>query len=995
MKRKSALFNILLVVIFLTVGLSSPVKAADPGEIQISLIRSTTDSVRFEVEIPWSAVTIDNVELENGTFSRVSLPGSAVTDQTGAPELPVIGQMVAVPFGVEVELRVEPGKQRVLAIDHPVIPVPEQVAEQQVPGDLSLPEYILDYTPDPSFYSGTVYPSIIGKIANEGIMRQQRVVGVALYPVEYDPANATLTVYESFTVTLAFRGNAVINQAAAEPESLAYEEFFRGVLLNYETSRDWSLSAAEQSTLTPGTLESVQPASLPWVPPDPAWRVLVREDGLYRLTYADLDEAGLDVDGLDPRTLKIYYLGEEIPARVYGEADGNFDSQDSLVFYALAPDSKYTLDNVYWLTYGGANGQRMQNRQVSEPTADIALSHEKRPGFEINKWYIPGMQGGDELERFLWASIIVGPGLSGNWTFTFPLAAPVEAPGQLDLELYGFTMHTEEHHATVSLNNTALGSIDWQGQTWAHFSASIPDDALQTGDNELKVTLDNTSGTLYDYIYVDKFTLAYTSAFLAEGDVLTYQYDLDTPVGFELAGFSASDLALIDVSSPIQPVELTGFNTLLDDMKFKLRFQEENGISGSHSYYAASSSAFLSAYAIEQDSPSSLQLPANGADHLVISHADFMSAADTLADYRQEQGLRAMTIDVQDIYDQFGYGIVSAEPIRAFLAYAYANWDAPAPTYVVLMGDGHYNPKGYNPAAYGTLWESYIPPYLAYADLSIGETAADNRYASIVGSDNLPDMQLGRMVVTTVDQANAFVEKIIAFEQSPVAWDVPVVAVADNTDLVANFPAISEILVQTSLPASVNVQRIYLGVTHGNVDSAREALISAINEGRFLVNYIGHGAQPQWGGHDNVAAYSGRLLGVEDVPGLTNQGMYPVISAMTCWEGYYINPQPGNSFVSLAEVITRAENKGAVASWSPTGASVANGHDIINRGLFKAIFTTKVPTIGQATQQSLQDLWATGTHLDLAETYLLFGDPALPMPLLKENYLHYLSIIFH
>jgi hypothetical protein len=330
-------------------------------------------------------------------------------------------------------------------------------------------------------------------------------------------------------------------------------------------------------------------------------------------------------------------------------------------------------------------------------------------------------------------------------------------------------------------------------------------------------------------------------------------------------------------------------------------------------------------------------------------------------------------VKIQDIYDQFGYGIVGKDPIHAFLSYAYQNWEAPAPSYVVLMGDGHYNPKGYNSGYYGTWRESFIPPYLTYADPYLGETVTDNRYVDITGDDPLPDMMLGRMAVMTEEQAAAFVNKIISYEQNPssIDWQSPVLAVADNSDSGGNFPAISQFLLSSSLPEEYQAQRVYLGVTHSTIADAKAAILAAINDGKFLVNYIGHGATYQW------ADGAGGLLAADDVVGLTNLNKYPIISAMTCKEGYYINPDlTAGDAESLAEVITRAENKGAIASWSPTGMSVATGHDIINRELFVAIFSDLVPRIGQATQQSLLDLWASGTYLDLIDTYLLFGDPA-------------------
>ena len=143
------------------------------------------------------------------------------------------------------------------------------------------------------------------------------------------------------------------------------------------------------------------------------------------------------------------------------------------------------------------------------------------------------------------------------------------------------------------------------------------------------------------------------------------------------------------------------------------------------------------------------------------------------------------------------------------------------------------------------------------------------------------------------------------------------------------------------------------------------------------MNYIGHAAQSQWAGYDVNPAFNGPLLSRNDVPTLNNQDRYPFVLAMTCWEGYFINPQPsGTNYDSLAETITRAQSKGAIGSWSPTGTSFVGGHDILDKQFFQSFFMENSDRIGQAIAESLIDLWSTGTHLDLIDTFMLFGDPA-------------------
>ena len=88
----------------------------------------------------------------------------------------------------------------------------------------------------------------------------------------------------------------------------------------------------------------------------------VGEEGMYKVTREDLTSLGLDAGSIDPRTLRIYGHGSgmlpqeagaypyddllESPVWVSGEADGNFDNGDYLLFYAASPHA-WAYSNTY------------------------------------------------------------------------------------------------------------------------------------------------------------------------------------------------------------------------------------------------------------------------------------------------------------------------------------------------------------------------------------------------------------------------------------------------------------------------------------------------------------------------------------------------------------------------------------------------------------------------------------------------------------------------
>ena len=116
--------------------------------------------------------------------------------------------------------------------------------------------------------------------------------------------------------------------------------------------------------------------------------------------------------------------------------------------------------------------------------------------------------------------------------------------------------------------------------------------------------------------------------------------------------------------------------------------------------------------------------------------------------------MRTKVVDVQDIYDEFNHGILNPRAIREFLNYAYHNWQPPAPTYVFLVGDTHFDVK--NEINFVPTIQVQIPGY--------GSTASDHQFVTFRGTDSFPDMLIGRVPSANRVEARIFVERTITYE---------------------------------------------------------------------------------------------------------------------------------------------------------------------------------------------------------------------------------------
>jgi len=819
----------------------------DTQAIQSTRLSVSQQGIQFDMIIPWTDLNLEPVQQDNTEFIQVSLPSGSKTAAPGAPELPLLTETIAIPFGVTLEITVTPGKSHTQHLSSPILPVPYQIPEWPLPDSdefqdgLSYISKVIEK--DQGIYSrDEPYPGNFGEISNIGVIRQQRVVGIALYPVHYNPVTNNLAIYESLHVSIAFQGEVKSTRSAVEVESPFYESLLRHTLLNYQESHAWRMQISEQNTFSLENIgvDGTRTGDIPWSPPSPSWRIKVGEDGFYQLTYDDLSAAGLDVENLNPQTFQLFHMGTQVTIQVDGEADSVFNPEDTILFYGQSIDDKYTADNVYWLTYGSEMGPWLRMtppRNVTPGSADLAESYPANLPREVNAIYWKKAPGTDELERFLWADFYASPKSStAPWIYNFNLENTSDGSGYLDLAMVGFTdfPNVPDHHAVIEINGVEIDNVTWDGRTWQEIHADIPSGTLTNGVNSLSISLPRDLGVATDYVRIDKFEITYQSVFQVSGSKMVFSYDIIEPVLFHLTGFTTSDLNLYDISDPNDVVQLLGYTITPEEPPFTIDFQEEEGIVSVKKYFVGDSSAYKSVVGIEEDTLSDLQSSLNGADQIIITHAEFLFQAEALAAYRNSQDLRTILVDVQDIYDEFGFGIVGITPIRDFLLYAYEHWESPAPSFVVLVGDGHYNPKGYNPSIYGALRENYIPPYLTMADTAWGETATDNRYVAFVGEDTLPDMMLGRLAVNSPD-------------------------------------GLSQQVLSCCLPSPYQAKRVYLGVTHADATSAKSAIIQEINSGVFLINYFGHGATQLWGG-------SGALLQTSDIQNLTNTNRYPIIA---------------------------------------------------------------------------------------------------------------------
>lgn len=962
---------------------------------------------RLETE----SYSLEEISIEGELYQDLAVTGAGPGGATGSPELPVVSVLIGVPPGALVELR---------ATARDVIQVGEKVRLPPVPH--SLPPHDeygaarLAYARDDVAYSADLWlPLEAARIAEDAWLRDQRLVRVEVFPFQYNAAQEALVWLRSLQVELVFHDGEVVERQAFDRTGNPFEAWLRASLLNYDSARDWRSN--------PGPTSAVSQTAAP-LAAGTRYKILADEEGLYRLTYADLQAAGLPVDSLDPRNLRLSNMGQETALLVIGEADGRFDGNDSIVFYgekfsgqrfaaiygdpsdlywlldncaaastcpAGAADfrrdeglhyEKYTQENVYWLELSDEPGLRMDTTPGAPGDAPLAEAYLETSRAEQSNLRWPNHFTGEETWfwnriRPVWSP--TNTAVTTTYTTTLSAIASGAYTATIRAEVVARSHDpttSPDHHTLFSINDYPLDDNLWDGAIRYAFEEEAPQSELIDGENRLHFTVHKAGAITAEDIYFDHFEIDYYRGFKPQNNRLFFTGAAPGPQRFEVEGFTTSDLFAFDLTDAYAPVRILGERT---GATASYTFSFEMDQHEDARYFVGSLSSFLSPKEISAYDPPDLRSGSNAADYIFITHRDFITPTQALAGYRSSRGMRTAVVDIDDLYNLFTGGIYNPVAIKRFLAYAYENWEPPAPAYALLVGDGHWNFMGDGAASYGEARPVRMPPYLVWSDPWQGEVDSSNLLAAFVGDDLLPDIMLGRAPVSSADQMQAIVDKTIAFESAAQAgWQQRALFAADNAEPEVDFKALSEAVSQR-LPTAIEVDPHYLDDYMGDgaecsVNNPCPAITAEITAslnitGASFLNYTGQGFVPAWAQE--------QILARSHIPTLDNGQRLPIVVDMTGLTGYWYHPV-SPAYSSLAVELLAAESRGAVATFSPSGMGL--GQEVLHAAFYDALFEDDVAALGEAAGFSKLALYETGKHHELINSFTVFGDPALRFP---------------
>jgi len=689
-------------------------------------------------------------------------------------------------------------------------------------------------------------------------------------------------------------------------------------------------------------------------------KLSVSQEGLHKVTRGELVAAGVPADRLVGDQMRLFCRTWE--TAIYVSTEGLFGADDFFLFWAQPYESTYTKTNVYWFGFG-ADGQRMDQRSGLLIPGDPAIvSYRHRTVYSPELMFFNNFMPNDSSFDHWFAGFMSG-GTNVNNTFSIWSGNRLDSgTAYADLSLHGGDDYagTLDHITSVKINGTTVGSLTYDGRS--AFTGRVSFASSTLGTTSTSVTLNQTqTGNAEDRAYLESFTLDFERPLASVDDATLYFGGATGGCNYVVTGFAASagGFHVVDASDPVSPVILT--DCAVSNVAGSYTVSFGDSAPTARLYGVVASAGAASVDRIEHVPFRNLALTSRQAEYILICPYAFRTSAYRLLKRRYLGGLSVVVAPIEDIYNEFSYGIADAGAVKQFVGFAYHHWQAPVPKYVLLAGEGTYDPKG----NLGMSADNVLPVRLGPS--SWRWTATDNWFVQVSGMDELIDLSVGRIPVTTDAALGVVVDKIAAYEtaiKGTGTWKKKATLVADNDTVDQGFKAATEAEVASHLsPAGFSIVKSYLD-DNPDVSLARTMIASGFANGRFLITFFGHGAVDFWTGE--------QVWTSSDVQALSNT-VYPIVAMFTCQTGYFQDPAQE----CISETMLERSAAGAVACLGPSIAADRDYSAYVADGFVGKLVDAGPVRLGDALVAGMTALFVHGNQFrEELRAYHIFGDPA-------------------
>jgi len=778
------------------------------------------------------------------------------------------------------------------------------------------------------------------------------------------------------------------------------------------------------------------------------FKISVKEDGVYKITPTLLREIGIDPNEIDPRNLRIYGNGggmlpfanssfryddlQENAIYVAGESDGTMDPNDYILFYGQGPvrwkkntansscvgnfyhsNHDFSDETYYFVTVDKGRGKRLTNQNSS----DAQLTHQVTSFNDFayhEKEEVNLIKSGKD-----WYGEVFDLTTQYDFSFSFP-NLDNSTPVHLRSRLIAASIGNSSTTFKISANNVLIQSLPMPSISGNYTDFAAKWDTIcstfSPNSDNLSIRVQYAKGSNPEAKgWLDFLEINVRRNLIQSGSQMTFRDINSVGVG-NIAEFSLINGAgnsIWDVTDPINPTNIlysangnvATFKANADQLREYISFNQTN---------------FLSP--VSAGPVANQNLHGTGpVDMVILSYPDWQSQAERLAEYHRtstENPLKVQVVTPQQVYNEFSSGAPDISAIRDYVRMYYERSTSSADQikYLLLFGDGSYDNKNRLPNN-----TAFIPTYESSESLNPATSYVCDDYYALLDSNegnfyvgvDVMDIGVGRLPVSSVEQAISSVNKIIGYTQTTAIqdnsnsccaggsssvlspdWRNTVCFIADDEDGNLHMSQSNElsIMVDTLYPW-LNIDKIYLDAyqqvtTPGGqrYPEVNKAINDRCQKGALLVNYTGHGGE--------IGLAHERIWMVEDINSLTNSNSLPAFVTATCEFSRWDDP----ARTSAGEWVFLNPNGGGIALFTTSRLVYSAPNKELNKNFLKAVFDTingKLPAMGDVMRYAKSPN-LTGGIIVNSRNFSLLGDPAqrlaYPEDLVKITKINNLTI---
>lgn len=743
------------------------------------------------------------------------------------------------------------------------------------------------------------------------------------------------------------------------------------------------------------------------------YRFSLSETGIYKVTYQDLVSMGMSAP-INSNQLALFGNGGkmlpeennlerpddllEIPVQMMDGGDGTFNDGDYFLFYGQSPhrtiydslNQHFTHDyniysdvTYYFITQTPGIGEKKRIQTIDNESLSNNISVQDFTFFDFFEEDLYNLcESGKNWfgERY---------DITLNSSHDFQLPGSPISDGRIRIQ--GASTASTSSTFQVSVNNNNIGNAVLNAtNSYSIAVISTRNLSFSAPSQDLKIGIRYNKPTTSSSAYLDWIEVEIPCALTLRNGMTSFRNPSTVGHGnvtrFNLLGVPAST-TVWDVTDPTNTVRLAlssdGQSSYFKTTTERLR-----------EFIAFDGSKYLSITPLSLVANQNLHAT-NHVDMVIVTHPDFMSQANRLAQFRSENdGLNVKVVTIQQVYNEFSGGSCDPIAIRDYMKMIYDKTDKAYPKYLLLFGRPSYDYRGRvsGTALYVPNYQYYSPDKISdlyqYSNDDVLGLLDDNEGGNGIG---LIDIAIGRFpcnshsqAVTAVDKSIRYSEKknLVGENSSIISnfgdWRNVMAFVADDeerNDFMNSAESFSKI-VGTANP-NINLDKIYLDAYQQISNAGGQRYPDAVtdindrmNRGSLFYTYIGHSGKDGWAAE--------RVLENSDINKWTNMYNMPVLLSLSCTFAYY-----DRQTLSPSDLIFFNNNGGAVAviaatreAWS--GSNHSFGTYFFNQ-MFKKDETGNYYSVCDLERLAKNRYFQGGASATNLAMLVTLGDPSLKL----------------